>query len=102
MILAVHRLLVTNLCGSFVLCVYASLYVAAALPLLPVLLVALPTPAVMAAELLKTHAQRRNSFPRSLSRGDVIVPDGTVALRHAGRLARFVCQSYDEDIHVSS
>lgn len=91
MISAVHRLLVSNLCGSFVLGVYASLYVAAALPLLPALLVALPTPAVMAAELLKTHAQRRNSFPRSLSGGDVIVPDGTVALRHAGRLARFVC-----------
>lgn len=73
-----------NLCGSFVLLVYASLYVATALPLLSVLLVAQPTPAVMAAALLKTHAQRRNSSLPSLSRGDVIVPDGTVALRHAG------------------
>lgn len=51
-----------NLCGSFVLCVYAFLYVAAALPLLSALLVAQPTPAVMAAELLRTHAQRRNRF----------------------------------------
>lgn len=51
-----------NLCGSFVLCVYAFLYVAAALPLLSALLVAQSTPAVMAAALLRTHAQRRNRF----------------------------------------
>lgn len=62
-----YRPLVGRLCGSFVLRVYTLLYVAATLSLLSTLaqgglLHPQPTPAVMVAEPLKTHAQICNRF----------------------------------------